>query len=69
MSYKRLLHLAEIGAKRELEKALIDFQVLHLKSESVPVDMDVYDNALVTIDKATDEYRELVNLIKALESF
>lgn len=69
MSYKRLLHLAEIGAKRELEKALIEFQVLHLKSETSPVDMDVYDNALVAIDKATDEYMELTHLIKALESF
>lgn len=69
MSYKRLLHLAEIGAKQELEKALIEFQVLHIKSETAPIDIDVYDNAIMTIDKAADEYKELLNLIKALESF
>jgi hypothetical protein len=69
VSYKRLLHLAEIGAKRELEKALIDFQLMHIESETVPVDVGAYDNAIITIDKAADEYRELTKLIKALESF
>lgn len=69
MSYRRLLKLAEIGAKREYEKAMIELQVLNITSETAPVDMDVYNYTLTKVDKAEEEYRELVNLIKALESF
>ena len=69
MSYKRLLQLAEIGARQELEKALIDFQMLRIKSECEAVDYDDYDTSLVSVDKASEEYKELAHLIKALESF
>jgi hypothetical protein len=69
VSYKRLLQLAAIGAKRELESALCDFQVLCIKSETEPVDCNEWDNARISVNKASGEYADLNKLIKALESF
>lgn len=69
MSYRRLLQLAEIGARHELKSALFEFQVLCIKSETEPVACDEWDNARISVNKASGEYDDLNKLIKALESF
>lgn len=70
MRYKHLLKLAEIGAKRELEKALCEYQILSVKSDNVEVvDYCDYESACMAVHKATEDYTELIKLIKAQESF